>query len=239
MARLAIPAADRDLELQRQREQLQNASELLAADLRAQLQAAERSLREHHPPTALGNGAFFRIHAGRIVERGGATLPFYPAGERPVESHASVFAPAERIEFVDGRCDLALPSYRQFARAADDDLRAAALVRVARCFRKLHRRDEALEVYRELSTFGDTRIAGAPAELLARRQRIELFKNAGRDDAARAEEHLLHGLLIEGHYAIDRGTFEFFGEKLAIVQESIEGLSLALAAETSGAAVAS
>jgi signal transduction histidine kinase/tetratricopeptide (TPR) repeat protein len=225
---------DRDLELQRQREQLQNASELLVRDLQVQLQTAERSLREPERASreTLGNGAFFRLQAGRVVERSGAALPFYPVAKRPVDSHASLFAAAERLEFLDGRCDLALRPYREFATAAQGDVRAGGLMRLARCLRKLRRHDEALEIYQQLRTLGDTPIAGMPAELLARRERIELLASGGNADAARVEAHVLRELLLKGHFTVDRGTFEFFVEKLGIAEESIVHLPLALAAET-------
>jgi signal transduction histidine kinase len=226
---------DRDLEIQRQREQLQNASELLAHDLQAQLQAAERQLRgrDRDTRTVPANAAFFRLRAGQLEERSGLALPFYPVAARPPEKLGSLFAAAEKLEFVDERCDLALRPYREFAKAAQDDLRAGGLMRLARCLRKLHRYDEAFAAYGLLSTLGDTTIGGMPVALLARRERIEVLKKSGHAEAVRNEERLLRGLLLEGQFTIDRGTFEFFLEKLRIAPESVVHLPLALAAENS------
>ena len=226
---------DRDLELQRQQEQLQNASELLARDLRAQLDAVERQLRgnDRDPPVIPGPGAFFRIRDGRVSARTGAALPFYPITTALADIHAPVFATAERLEFVAGRCDLALNAYRELATQAHANVRPAALMRLARCLRKLGRNAEALETYGELSALGGTTVGGLPAELLARRERVDLLVSAGKVADARAEEHRLRELLLKGQFTIDRGTLEFFAEKVGLGQELFVHLPLALAGEHS------
>ena len=81
-------------------------------------------------------------------------------------------------------------------------------MRLARCLRKQQRLEDALAIYGELEALGETAVAGSPAELLARRERIALLAD---DEARRRESALLASTLWEGRFRIDRATFEFYG----------------------------
>lgn len=224
---------DRDLENGRQRERLQNASELLVRDLEAELQAGESALRQGLRPERYvsARGAFFQVRGARVIERSGLRLPFYPVPLPSEDPHASTFAAADRIEFIDGRCDLAARMYRQLSAAGPEEVRAGALMRLARCYRKLGRIADAVDVYGQLTALSGVNVGGVPAEMLALRERIALLTAAGNATAARAETQRLRDALLAGAFMLDRGTFEFFNEKVDVAPAAIQQFPLALAAE--------
>jgi signal transduction histidine kinase len=221
---------DRDLESQRQRERLQNASELLARELQTQLEKAERAVSGGTEASGTPSAAtFFHLRLGRLVARSGTALPFYPvSAER--DEHPAIFETAERQEF-DGHCDAAIGTYKGLSKSTDAGVRAGALVRSARCLRKLNRDLEALETYKALLALGGTSVVGMPAALLARRERIGLLAKARNIEVVRLEQETMRGLLLEGAFVLDRGTFEFLSEDLGAVEGSIKQLPIALAAD--------
>ena len=98
-------------------------------------------------------------------------------------------------------------SYRRLARSSDPVIRAEALVRLGRVLRRQNNRREALRVYTRLAQLGSVRVAGQPAELVARQVRYRLSeKPADRDDLRQA--------LYSGSVKMDRATFEFYAEML-------------------------
>jgi two-component system, OmpR family, phosphate regulon sensor histidine kinase PhoR len=104
-------------------------------------------------------------------------------------------------------------------------IRAGALMRLARCYRKLGRSADAVAAYGSLAALGDAVVADAPAELIARRERIALFE-ANREKDAAAQERTLLARALTGHrFPIDRPTFEFFMQPLGVpsVESSAEG----------------
>ena len=190
---------DRDLESQRQRERLQNASELLARELQTQLEKAERAVSGGTEASGTPSAAtFFHLRLGRLVARSGTALPFYPvSAER--DEHPAIFETAERQEF-DGHCDAAIGTYKGLSKSTDAGVRAGALVRSARCLRKLNRDLEALETYKALLALGGTSVVGMPAALLARRER--LLGRERRDRASGPRDH--HRRQRQGDVSADR-----------------------------------
>ena len=63
-------------------------------------------------------------------------------------------------------------------------MRTAALMRLARVLRKQRQLREAFASYHELASMGETMVAGSPAGLVARRERIMLLNTIGEKDAA-------------------------------------------------------
>jgi hypothetical protein len=57
-------------------------------------------------------------------------------------------------------------------------------MRLARVLRKQQKLGEAIAVYGELATLGETPVGGAVAELIARRERIVLLNALGGDGAS-------------------------------------------------------
>jgi signal transduction histidine kinase len=220
---------DRALENQRLRERLENAASLLSHELNRALAEWEQLL----PAGALPPGGVRLVFdSSGVLHHQGARLPYYPLVASPPEAPAGVFRAAESHEFREQDLAKAAALYQSLARTSDRRLRAAALMRLARCLRKQQRLKEVLAVYRELEALGETPVAGSPAELLARRERIALLKMTGDEEAGRRESGLLAAALWEGRFRIDRATFQFYRESLPPAQaRTDDALTLAEAVD--------
>jgi len=225
---------DRALENQRLRERLENAGILLAHELDRGLTAWEDVL----PTAAPGSSAavppdavllVFDSHG--ILGHRGIPLPFYPLAPSPPEALGAVFTAAEAQEFRAGNPTKAAASYRALASTKDRRLRAAALMRLARCLRKLQQTKAALAVYSELGALGETGVAGSPADLVAHRERIALFKISGDEEAGKRETAALAALLSDGRLLMDRATFDFYTESIPLPRSANRALQLAVAVE--------
>lgn len=206
---------DRALERKSLQERLDNAANLLARELDRGLTAWEDAL----PAAARGervalpaDAVFLLFGDDGVVQQRGMRLPYYPRVPQPSTTMSQLFAAAEAHEFRDEHLAAATAAYRDLAAARDESVRAEALVRLARCLRKQQQRQGAIAAYEHLASLGGVIVAGAPAELIARRERIALFAATGRADAATQERSLLNAALADGRFRIDKATFEYFHE---------------------------
>ena len=225
---------DRALENQRLRERLENAAGLLARELDRGLAAWEDLLPAvaQGTPVALPADAVALVFdAGGIRQDRGVRLPYYPLVPSLPGTPGSVFAAAEAQEFRDGDLVAAAEAYRRLASAKDRRVRAAALMRLVRCLRKQQRTQDALAVYGELAAMRDAAVAGSPAELVARRERIALFKMTGDQDAGAREAAALASALWDGRYRLDRATFDFYRESAPLDPPESPELEFAKAIE--------
>ncbi|MDX1384314.1 MAG: hypothetical protein R3190_11755, partial [Thermoanaerobaculia bacterium] len=105
----------------------------------------------------------------------------------------AVFLAAEKLEFQSAR-EAAAAAYRRLARSADPEVRAGALLRLARVLGRSDV-DAALATYVELEELGATPVEGLPAALLGRANRCRLLADLGRrDDVAALAGELLADL---------------------------------------------
>jgi signal transduction histidine kinase len=227
---------DRALENQRLREQLENAATLLTREVDRSLATWEDvlslSATRQGPSVALPpNAVVLVFDSGGVLQQQGVRLPYYPLVESPPEAPASVFAAAEAQEFREEDLAKAAAFYRNLASTKDRRLRAAALMRLARCLRKQRQLEDALAVYGELVEMGETSVAGSPSELLARHERVALFKMIGDEEAGTREAAALASALSEGRLRIDRVTFDFFRESTPLPPTANQAVALAEAVE--------
>jgi two-component system phosphate regulon sensor histidine kinase PhoR len=203
-------AQDLALESERKKDRLENAAALLAHDLDRTLATRERQLTliaggdDQDLPASVGVLLF---NARGVTGRRGLMLPYVPQVQLPADLPTHLFAGAEQREIREQRPLAAAPIYRGLASASDKRVRAAALVRLARCLRA-DRPREALAVYDELAELGDTVVFGEPSELVARRERIVLRQGIGDAKGAAADAASLAAALTAGHFLIDRATLE-------------------------------
>jgi len=118
------------------------------------------------------------------------------------EAPATVFAAGEGLEFGASSPERAIPEYQALLKHPEARVRAGALVRMARSQRKLGRASEALRTYEQLAILGAAPAGGATAELVALRE-------------TRQRERLKAALEL-GRYPLDRTTFAFYAEGLAV-----------------------
>ena len=144
--------------------------------------------------------------------RSGIHLPYYPHVPPSDDVPEQPFAVAEALELKEGNLTRAAAAYHTVASSSPRSVQAVALSRVARVLRKAGKLAEALAVYESVAEFEDIPIAGFPAGLIARRERVVLLTQLGRKEHAAEERRLLASLLLDGRFAVDRAGFDFVGE---------------------------
>ena len=122
-------------------------------------------------------------------------LLYYPAPSNEREAPLEVFAEGELLEFLQAQPAKAADVYRVLAENKNAPVRAGALLRLARVLEKMGRREESRAAYTRLAACGGARVAGVPAELVAR--------HALGDLSVRAD-------LLRGRWHLTRGQFEFY-----------------------------
>ena len=220
---------DRALESQRRRERLENAATLLTRELDRSLAAWEARLPSAVQGTAVElppSGVVLVFDSRGVVQHQGVSLPFYPLVPPSPDVPNDPFAAGEVQEFRQEDLGGAVATYRDLAAAHDGSVRAAALARLARARRKQGRVADALAVYEELAEMGETSVMGSPAALLARHERLALFRMTGDEEAGAREAAALGAALWEGGLTIDRATFEFYRESVPD-EPAVDTLALA------------
>jgi signal transduction histidine kinase len=186
---------DRIVEAQRARERLEQAADRIAANFRRSLDG-ERRLQ----------GLTLTVTSDSFSVAPPERLLYYPHAAPEAEAPGAAFREGESYEFREEQPLLAIASYERLARADDAAVRAGALLRLARVLRKIGRKEQSLAVYRRLEAIPEVRVAGTPAELVARHEICVL--RGGKQDA----ESLLAGLR-EARWQLRRGQFEFYWEE--------------------------
>ena len=222
-------AQDRALESQRRRERLENAATLLTRELDRSLAAWDALLPSAAQGTAVElppTGVVLIFDSRGVVQHQGVPLPFYPLVPPAPAVPGDLFAAGEVQEFQQDDLGSAAATYRDLAAAHDGSVRAAALARLARTRRKQGRVADALAVYAELAEMGETPVMGSPAALLARHERLALFRMTGDAEASTSEAAALGAALWHGDMTIDRATFEFYRESVP-AEPAIDTVALA------------
>lgn len=225
---------DRALESQRGRERLDSAASLIARELDRTLNAWESILpaaAEGQAVTLPTGGVFLLITSEGVVGQQGAPLPYYPRVAAANDADASLFAAGEHHEFREQNLTAAIAAYRPLSVARDPSTRGGALLRLARCFRKQGRTSEAIAAYADMAALPAVSVAGSPAQLVARRERITLFNAIGDTTAAARERALLSSSLLDGRFRIDRVTFDYFLTDPTVASPAPASVALAQAVQ--------
>ena len=239
---------DRAVELQRVRDQLESATDLIAAQIRQNLAdikeqltllslldttTVEDAAREYSKD--LGEDALIVVVASEAVSAYPShRLLYYPALPAPAGPGAQPFATGEVLEFRNGDFEGAIAYFEALARAYEDNderIRAGALLRLARNQRKAGRLDAALATYRDLAAMGSVAVGGWPAELVARRAQCDLLEQLGRAADLSIGAQKLNANLHGSRWQLTRSTYLHF---TAEVREWLAGASVSLG-ESSGA----
>jgi signal transduction histidine kinase len=192
-----LTVQDRVVATERARERLEQAADRIAARFRRDLEIEGR-LRGL--TLNLARDSFSVAPPGHLL--------FYPHAAPEPEAPDADFREGETYEFRGQQPLSAIPCYARLARADDRAIRAGALLRLARVLRKTGQANESLAVYRQLSAIRGARVAGTPADLVARHA---ICAMDGRKQDA---EHLL-AELRDGRWQLRRGQFEFYWDEAA------------------------
>jgi signal transduction histidine kinase len=206
---LGVELLQRDRSLAAQREQEWRTS-VAEAIVRALDRALEAAFEAGSVPA--GMARFDLSAAGvQVTPRDGV---LWLAGAPPlVPAEDARFEEAERLEF-HGEPDRAAAAYANGARSPEATVRAGALVRLARVQRRQRRWDAAIAAYRELAAIDDVAVAGAPADLQARRALCEVLDEAGRTADARRETAALETDFVSGRWMLDHSAWQLTASEI-------------------------
>ena len=193
---------ERAVEAQRSQERLEGVADRIAAAVRGTLaEIGERLGNWESAPSAgfPAQGELLLVLKEKLKENSLAATPadkllYYPFPSPEPEANPAAFADAELLEFAQGEPGKALESYERQANSPSAAIRAGALLRMARVLRNTGRIEESRGVYARLAACPDVRVAGAPAELVARHE-------LGQD---------LRTDLLRGRWHLTRGQFEYY-----------------------------
>jgi signal transduction histidine kinase len=211
---------DAELQRQRVRDLLDRRAATVSSAVVHELAAIERDLpalvKTGGASVPSDNAVAVRLTTSGIAGHAGAPLLYWPPDLiRRSDAAGSVFAEAERFEFARHDSDAAIRAYRTLSASSDSDVRAGALVRLARAQRRLGRTDEALSTYDTAAMSNGGSVNGDPVDLFARWARIELLSALNRRDAAQAAAISLARDLRNGRWALERAAYFSYSGALA------------------------
>jgi signal transduction histidine kinase len=202
---LHVLQQDREIEQQRRRDRLEVEAGRLALDLERQLEESE---------DLLARGGGIRMLPNGLSADGSVRVLYQPdaGGDLPVE--VAELAAAEALEFSKRDLPAAIRAYQPFTRASDGQVRAAALVALARVLRQTNDRAGALRAYDDLERLGSIGVGGQPAALIALQGRCKIFDAASDAERFRLAVNTLGDAINSGAWSIDRGTFGLYRDLL-------------------------
>jgi signal transduction histidine kinase len=202
---------DRALAATRAAERRQVSAEAVVASLDRSLAEAEHWLTGDEPPE--GSLRVTVSSLGLRVEPANRAL-WVPVPPAAPEAAEAPFAEAELLEF-SGPAGRALPVYEKMAQSGDPALRAGALLRLARMYRRTAHTGEALAAYRALAKVRGIAINGMPADLLARRAACDLLEAAERKQELGRGATALAADFASGRWVLDGPNWTMAAEDLA------------------------
>lgn len=223
---------ERAVEAQRAQDDLEQAAGRIAATMRGSLaETADHLSTWLTSPPGGGepkDGVLLLINGSNLSTLPAGRLLYSPVPAPYPEAASVTFADGEALEFQQAQPEKALDWYRRLVDSKSPEMRAGALMRIARVFRKAGRDTEAVAAYQQLAGVSAARVAGAPADLVGLHSLCEL---SGRREEAAA----LLSDLRRGRWPLTRGQFEFYWTEAARLSGSA-GTVPAEAAEWSVAA---
>ena len=210
----------RIIDKQREREQIENRADAIAASIRGRLaETGERlagSLSDPPSPLQpLESAVLVVINADTVSTVPRHALPYIPVTPRSPGT-ADVFSKLEAIEFGAPNNHDVAERYRRLTRDANPHVRAGALLRLGRVLRKSKDFDGALVAYRELASAGSQWIEGMPAELAALQGQRATSLAMGDPENARRVSSELVAHLDRGRWPIARGLAEFYRDEVGV-----------------------
>jgi signal transduction histidine kinase len=196
------------VEAQRSRDRLEQAADRIVALLRASLAETGESLAaaaasSHTLATAPPQSVLLLLGPDGLSASPPGRLLYMPVADRRNDARDDVFDAGEAAEIGRQQLDAAAELYRRLSQAPDPARQAGALMRLARVRRKQGQLDEARAVYQRLARLEGVRVAGVPADLVARHALCDLSREP-------ADALQLQGELLDGRWQLTRGQFEFY-----------------------------
>jgi len=215
---------DRALSGQRAQERVEVAADLITAALQRDLSELEQDLTRlanmsgeglardslEFSRNLPGDSVLLLINTDGVEPLPADRLLFHPFLTPAQEPPPALFSAAEVFEFQRGDHNGAIAALKEPSRAADPRMRAAALNRIARNWRKGGRWEEAMHAYGELRALGPITVGGLPAELLARDALSSLLEERGEITRLKAEASALYADLGRGRWKISEAAYVYY-----------------------------
>ena len=194
---------ERMVEAQRVEERLEQAADRITATLRGALAETGERVAVPRPDGKWEEGLLLEVGASTLAASPRERLLYWPVAAPQPEAPPAAFADGERLEFQENDLRKAAEWYQRAANSPDAALRAGALMRLARVWRKTGDTRRAAEAYSQMVSMPGVKVAGVAAELVARHSLAEL--SATREDGAR-----LLDALRAARWHLTRGQFEYY-----------------------------
>jgi signal transduction histidine kinase len=209
---------DRTLAARQLRERREAAADRVIASLQQAMAISERRLAgdaDAFPFQPDDDALLMTLDAHGIETNPPHRLLYFPVLPHAFDAPTVPFEAGERLEFRALDFAGAARAYRELTSSRSRELRAGALLRLARVLRKSGHSDEALRAYSDLADITDAQLSGLPSDLVARRARCALLDELGRTDERTAEARALHADLIAARWPLDEGTFFSYSDQVA------------------------
>ena len=184
---------DRRTTEQQLRERLQRSAELAARTIDQQLASRQAFAADG---ISLETEPVLKITPPQSVA-------YWPGPTLPARTAEPILAEAMQAEQVRGDYESAIALYERAAAAGPARVSAAALERLAACYRKTGRQVKSIQAYRALLRFPEQMIGPLPAELIAR------FELCGLGEGDR--QAFYHDL-VAGRWRLDKAHYLFYSE---------------------------
>jgi len=186
---------ERLVESQRAQERTEQEADRVVATLRSVLADLAERLDAWDSSSRPPQGALVVMVKGASIEAFGGKLLFSPLPPALPEANPELFRKGEELEFALSKPAEALAIYQPLALSESAPVRAGALVRIARLYRRLGETRSAQDAYGKLAAIRNAMVAGAPADLVARTELRDA--TVGRD-------------LLNGRWQVSRDQLEFY-----------------------------
>ena len=215
---------DRNLEMERSRERLEQTADLAVAELARSLgdwDLALRELKPLPPPPSLraklpAGATIIAISQGGITVYPPTPLLFLPDPLLAPATVSRAFDAADELELRAQQYDRAIAALQPLTN--NPSTRLEALLRTARIQRKAGRPDAALGTYQRLAgepaAVTALNSSGVPYALLAANTRCRILIELGRRDQASAEARPVRDALLQGRWPLSREIFEYHWSEL-------------------------
>ena len=197
---------DRLVEAQRNQELLEQTADRASATLRRTLaETGERlgSWLAGEPVDPPADGILLFLTESGMTAAPSQRLLYRPFPSTDPEAPSDVFAVPEALEFHYQQPRQAAEQYEEMAGSHNRALAAGALLRLSRVLRNSGQMEQSRLRYTQLAGMTGVKVAGAPADLVARKALCEL---SGQKSDAQA---LSRDLLL-GRWQLTRGQFEYY-----------------------------
>ena len=202
---------DRNLWKQRDLERRQTAADAIVRSLDQMLSEAERWPAGH--PVPEGALRVVVLSGEAHTDPPGLAL-WLPAPLAAAEADTRGFTDPEMLEF-QGTAQRALIRYEELARSPQQSVRAGALLRIARVYRRGGQTSEALQAYRDLAAISGVAIADVPADLQARRAICDILDESGRKTELARAAASLESDFLAGRWMLARPDWELTAGQIA------------------------